>query len=180
MRYFILLFTTLCFSQQNSLSGQAAKLYDAIYNMDIEGILQMSCVPNDAVNYDKLDKAFQNDEYKLRYSLTNAKYSVSDAKEFDGKTWNLITYRNVLRITYFRKLTTAEIPQIQQSYKTKFSAQSVAYEKHRNSFLIVYQAKFLAYRSANESKMFVADDTLLTDMFKECISGDVKKEFNLN
>ncbi len=181
MKYLILLFTYASFSQTDqALQTQAAKLYDAIYNMDIEGILNMSCLANDAVNYDRLDKAFQNDEFKLRFSLTNAKYNVSDAKTIEGKTWNLLTYRNVLRITYFKKLNASQITEIQQMYKSKFSAQSVTYEKNRNSFLLIFQAKYLAYRDGGNLKMFVADDTLLTDMFKDCIPKEVRKEFNLN
>lgn len=178
MKYLLLFISTLCMAQRTPQYA-AEKLYDAIYNIDIEGILALSCLEITPENYDKLDQVFQNEDRKIRYSLTHAKYTIGEPKEIGGKSWRLITYRNVLRITYFKKLSDEEVASTKELLRQTYNAQSINYESNRNAYLIVYPAKLLAVSEGDMWKVVIADNTFLSDMFDICIPKEVKGAFGL-
>ncbi|HLA56513.1 MAG TPA: hypothetical protein VK623_10455 [Flavobacterium sp.] len=189
--FLILFCCTFSFSQTaESLKTDTKKLYDSFDNIDIEGLTNMLCANGNKADYDKLDAVFQDDGQKFRFVFTNAKFNYSPVKVIDGKSYCSISFRNVIRITYFKPIN---VDETQQSLKAKFSAQSVAYEKARNSFMIIYTAKLIAIAEtgseaggrtgeANAQWRFVFNDnTLPTEIFQGCLSDDnTRKELGLN
>jgi hypothetical protein len=178
---FLLLVSGICFSQTADIKSKAARLYDAIYNIDVDQIIAMSCNTDadKTAIYDKIDKAFLNDELKLRFSLTGAKFDVSPEKIINDKLYHLVTYRNVLRITYYKPLSYSDLVEIPKKLKQSLKAQSVKYEKHRNAFLIVYPGHFIASKVGNDWRITVADNTFQYRLFDDCLGQDVLKGFGL-
>ena len=164
---------------QSTPEAAAAQFYDAVYNIDIDGVLNMSCLENNPENYEKLDEIFQSSDTKIRFSQTNATFKVVRTVESAGKTWCAIRYRNVIRVTYFKKLSTADITANKVMLQSKYNPTSITYEPHRNAYLVVYPATLAAYSEGGTWKVFVADNTFLSDLFTTCLPEDVKTALQL-
>jgi hypothetical protein len=109
----ILFFTSfLAFSQTTeSLKTDIKKLYDSFDNIDIEGLTNLLCANGNKANYDKLDAVFQDEERKFRFVFTNAKFNYSPVKVIGDKSYCSISFRNVIRITYFKPINVDEMQQ---------------------------------------------------------------------
>jgi hypothetical protein len=128
----------------------------------------------DAEAYTKLDGHFQNEEQKFRYVLTNIKYNYGPAKTIDGKTYYLITFRNVVRVTYFKPI---DIASTQALLKEKFSAETITYDKNRNAYMITYNAKMVAIEDSGWKFAFV--DNTFPSVSENCLTDNIKKELGL-
>lgn len=162
-----------------SLQLQTKKLYDAFNTVDIDLLTEMLCTNTDKqATYDKLDAAFLNEELKMRFVFTNAKFNYSSIKSIGSNSYSSINFRNVIRITYYNPI---DVEAIQKSLKEKYNAMSVAYEKARNSFLIIYNAKLIASTDNGTVWRFTFDDNTLPAVISEgCVNENIKKEFALN
>jgi hypothetical protein len=159
------------------LQTDTKQLYVAFDDIDIDKLSAMILSPSEpSIVYDKLDAYFLNEEQKFRYVFTNAKFNYSDIKEIDGRSYCVINFRNVVRITYFKPIEAAEI---QKTLKEKFNAQSVVYEKTRNSFLIVYNAKMVASLTNGAWQFAFVDQTLPMNISEGAVSETVKKALAL-
>ncbi|HEY0091623.1 MAG TPA: hypothetical protein VGB43_03970, partial [Flavobacterium sp.] len=121
---------------------------------------------------------FLNEENKFRYVFTNPKYKFSALKVEDGKTYAGVTFRNVVRITYFKPINVSET---QNFLKDKFKASSITYDKNRNAFMIIYNARMIAVSEADGKWKFMFDDeTLPRQISDKCsVSAGLKKELGL-
>ena len=158
------------------LRSDTKKLYAAFHDIDIEGITEMICTNGDTLAVkEQLDKWFLNDESKFRFVLTDAKYNISPIKKSDNKSFCEITFRNVIRITYF-KLQSTEVLTQQKILKEKYNAQTITYDKTRNAFLIVYTAKLGAYADEGSAWKFIFyDNTVPESIIKNCFPDANKK-----
>lgn len=148
------------------LQSDVKKLYVAFDEIDIDKLsVMLLSMDEPAKVYDKLDSYFLNDEQKFRYVYTNVKYNFGPIQTVDSKSYCVINFRNVVRITYFKPI---DVASIQSMLKVKFNTESVIYEKARNSFIIVYNAKMIASQTGGIWQFAFADNTLPND-----ISGDV-------
>lgn len=163
---------------QNPADAAAKKLYTAFHDIDIDYLSERLCSKSEGMElYAKLDSYFLNADQKFRYVMTNAKYDYAPAVMIDGVTYQPFKFRNVVRVTYFKPI---DVGVKQSELKDLFAAQSVVYEKARNSFLITYQAKMLAYSTPNaEWKFAILDNTIPRDITEGCIPEAVKKELGL-
>jgi hypothetical protein len=164
---------------QSSPQTAAKQLYEAIYNIDIDAVLVLSGLEFTPDRYKILDEVFQNEATKLRYSLTNAAFQVGEIKEIAGVNWCHIQYRNTIRVTYFSKLTDQQIADVKAELEKNFNTKQVTFEKQRQSFLIVYRASFVAKQQSNTWQIFVADGSLMTDLFEPCLPAEVKSTLGI-
>jgi hypothetical protein len=170
----LLLITGCVFSQTPaSLQNEVKRLYTAAHDIDITALSEMLCTA-DAEAYTKLDGHFQNEEQKFRYVLTNIKYNYGPAKTIDGKTYYLITFRNVVRVTYFKPI---DIASTQALLKEKFSAETITYDKNRNAYMITYNAKMVAIEDSGWKFAFV--DNTFPSVSENCLTDNIKKELGL-
>ena len=175
IRWLFFLCCTATFAQ--SPQSAASKWYDAVYNIDIDAVLAQSCLPNNAENYAALDEVFQSTVQKIRFSLTSATYKVGDEFRHDGKRWVPITYRNVIRVTFFNKLPEVQVVEKKMALQQAYNATSITYEKQRNAFLIVYTARLVGVHDGADWKVFPADNTFLSSLFQPCIPQEVREQF---
>lgn len=163
---------------QHPAEREIKKLYTAFHDIDIDYLSEHICSKIEGMAlYGELDGYFLNADQKFRYVMTNAKYDYAPAKSIDGVTYQPFKFRNVVRVTFFKPI---DVVSKQNDLKERFAAQSVSYEKARNSFLIVYQAKMLAYSADNSRwKFAVLDNTIPSEISKDCLSEAVKKELGL-
>jgi hypothetical protein len=170
----LLLITGCVFSQTPaSLQNEVKRLYTAAHDIDITTLSEMLCT-TDAEAYAKLDGHFQNEEQKFRYVFTNAKYNYGPGKAIDGKTYYLITFRNVVRVTYFKPI---DIASTQALLKEKFSAETITYDKNRNAYMITYNAKMVAIEDSGWKFAFV--DNTFPSVSENCLTDNIKKELGL-
>jgi hypothetical protein len=156
-----------------SLQAEVKRLYTTAHDIDIAALTEMLC-SNDTDTYAKLDAHFQNEEQKFRYVFTNAKYNYGPAKIIAGKTYYVITFRNVVRITYFKPV---DVASTQTLLKDKFAAQTITYDKSRNAYMITYNAKMVAIED-NGWKFAFADSTF-PPISENCLPDGIKKELGL-
>ena len=155
-----------------SLQSEVNRLYTASHDIDITALSEMLCT-SDPDAYAKLDSHFQNDDQKFRYVFTNAKYNYSPPKIIDGKTYFVINFRNVVRVTYFNPIDAAAM---QLALKEKFAAQAITYDKARNAFMITYTARMIAIQDQGWKFAFV--DATMPEI-ETCVSDSVRKELGL-
>jgi len=159
-----------------TLETDVRKLYVSFDDIDLEAVAASLCsdLPADEI-YKILDAYFLNDDNKFRYVYTNPKYSFSPLKTDNGKTYSAIKFRNVIRITYFKPI---DVGATQKSLKEKFNATSITYDKKRNAFLIVYNAKMIAVSESDGKWKYIFDDeTLPRQISEKCkVSSSIKKE----
>lgn len=174
---FLFVFASGMVFSQSPLSD-AKKLYTAFHDIDLETVSEMLC-SNDSKEevYKKLDAYFLSDESKFRYVQTNAKYNISPKKIIGDKSYHVVDFRNVVRVTYFKPI---EVGATQKSLKEKFNAQSINYDKNRNAFLIVYTTKMIVFSESDGQWKFLFDDnTIPRDISESCIDTNVKKDLGL-
>lgn len=164
-------------AQEKILVQRVQELYSALDNVDLEALPAQLCskLTKDQV-YNSLDAYFLNDQNKFRFVFTNLNFRTEAAKLIDGEKYQLITFRNVIRITYF---TPIDVAAEKARLKARFNAQSIEYNKDRNAFLIVYNAKMVTSGEGENFRFTFVDNTLPTDISEGCISEKVKKELGI-
>ena len=187
----ILLFLFLSistFSQSTeSLKVATKKFYEANYLMDFETIVSLSyskmaeTIGKD-VMFEKLEKYYENDEYRLREQLENLPFQYNAIKKIEGKSFCKITFRNPMRYFFETKLTaetaSAKTIWLKQINKTK----DVTFEPKRNSFNIRRQSTYIAIMDEitnNEWKFFNLDDANQLATFQTIFGESIKKELGL-
>ena len=187
----ILLFLFLSistFSQSTeSLKVATKKFYEANYLMDFETIVSLSyskmaeTIGKD-VMFEKLEKYYENDEYRLREQLETLSFQYNAIKKIEGKSFCKITFRNPMRYFFETKLTaetaSAKTIWLKQINKTK----DVTFEPKRNSFNIRRQSTYIAIMDEitnNEWKFFNLDDANQLASFQTIFGESIKKELGL-
>ncbi|RZJ29132.1 MAG: hypothetical protein EOO48_08230 [Flavobacterium sp.] len=175
--FFILFLIGSCaFCQVPSgLESSVKKLYTACHDIDISALTDMLCTSNDNA-YNVLDGYFLNEDSKFRYVFTNVKYKYGPIKVVDGKSYCRIDFRNVVRVTYFKPIA---VESTQAALKDKFPATSISYDKSRNAFLIVYNAKMAAVSESAGIWKFAFADNTFPQVSQGCLTENVKKELGL-
>ena len=187
----ILLFLFLSistFSQSTeSLKVATKKFYEANYLMDFETIVSLSypemmkTIGKDLM-LEKLEKYYENDEYRLREQLETLSFQYNAIKKIEGKSFCKITFRNPMRYFFETKLTaetaSAKTIWLKQINKTK----DVTFEPKRNSFNIRRQSTYIAIMDEitnNEWKFFNLDDANQLASFQTIFGESIKKELGL-
>ena len=187
----ILLFLFLSistFSQSTeSLKVATKKFYEANYLMDFETIVSLSypemmkTIGKDLM-LEKLEKYYENDEYRLREQLETLPFQYNAIKKIGGKSFCKITFRNPMRYFFETKLTaetaSAKTIWLKQINKTK----DVTFEPKRNSFNIRRQSTYIAIMDEitnNEWKFFNLDDANQLASFQTIFGESIKKELGL-
>ena len=108
----LLFFSIVTFSQSTeSLKIDTKKYYEANYLMDFETIVSLShplmvkTIGKDLL-LEKLDKYYENEEYRLREQLETLPFQYGMVKKIKGKSFCVITFRNPMRYFFETKLTT--------------------------------------------------------------------------
>ena len=187
----ILLFLFLSistFSQSTeSLKVATKKFYEANYLMDFETIVslfysKMAETIGKDVMFEKLEKYYENDEYRLREQLETLPFQYNAIKKIEGKSFCKITFRNPMRYFFETKLTaetaSAKTIWLKQINKTK----DVTFEPKRNSFNIRRQSTYIAIMDEitnNEWKFFNLDDANQLASFQTIFGESIKKELGL-
>lgn len=157
-----------------ALQSEVKRLYTACHDIDITALTEMLCVSNDNA-YNVLDSHFLNDDQKFRYVFTNVKYNYGPVKPIDGKSYCAINFRNVVRVTYFKPI---DVAAKEAALKESFNPTSIKYDKSRNAFLIVYNAKMVAILDGERWKFAFLDNTL-PKVSEDCLTATIKKELGI-
>jgi len=156
-----------------SLQAEVKRLYTAAHDIDITALTEMLC-STEADVYEKLDTYFQSDEQKFRYVFTNAKYNYGREQTVDGKTYFPITFRNIVRVTFFKPI---DVAKKQEDLKKQFNATSIVYDKSRNAFLITYQAKLVAIQG--DKWQFAFADETFPAIWGDCMTESIKNKLGI-
>lgn len=184
----LLLTAFYSFSQTlETLKSNTQKFYEANYLMDFETIVSLShpemvkAIGKDLM-LEKLEKYYENDEYRLREQLETLPFEYGAIKKINGKSFCVITFRNPMRYFFETKLTSETAAEkkrfLQEINKTK----EVTFEPNRNSFNVKKTTTFVAVideTTANEWKFFNFDMPTQLDLFEVFFGKDTKKELGL-
>jgi hypothetical protein len=184
----LLFFSIVTFSQSTeSLKIATKKYYEANYLMDFETIVRLShpvmvqTFGKDLL-LEKLDKYYENEEYRLREQLETLPFQYDSVKKIEGKSFCVITFRNPMRYFFETKLTTEAAAEkatwLKQINKTK----EVTFEPKRNSFNVRRTTTYIAVfneTTINEWKFFNLDDANQLASFQTIFGGSIKKELGL-
>lgn len=177
MKKILLLLFPVLMLAQHPADADVKKLYTAFHDIDIDFLSERICSPYEGMDlYARLDDYFLNDSQKFRYVFTNAKYNYEAALSINGLDYYPVNFRNVIRITYFQPI---DVAATQEQLKAKFAAQSIVYERARNSFLIVYQAKILTWNAQGIWKFAILDQTIPQEITNGCLPQDVRSRLGL-
>ena len=186
---FIFLFLSIFALSQSteSLKVATTKFYEANYLMDFETIVSLS--NPEMVNaigknimLEKLEKYYENDEYRLREQLETLPFQFGAIKKIEGKLFCVVTFRNPMRYFFETKLTTETAEQkgiwLKQINKTK----DVTFEPKRNSFNVKRISTYVALMDEttnHEWKFFNFDDANQLASFQTIFGESVKKGLGL-
>ena len=176
------------FSQTSeSLKVVTKKFYEANYLMDFDGIVSLSSpemmktIGKDLM-LEKLEKYYENEEYRLREQLETLPFQYNVIKKIEGKSFCVISFRNPMRYFFETKLTaemaTKKAIWLKQINKTK----EVTFEPKRNSFNVRRMSTYLAVMDEttnNEWKFFNLDDANQLAAFQTIFGESIKKELGL-
>ena len=184
----LLFFSVVTFSQSTeSLKIATKKYYEANYLMDFETIVSLSyplmvqTIGKDLL-LEKLDKYYENEEYRLREQLETLPFQYDSVKKIEGKSFCVITFRNPMRYFFETKLTTEAAAEkatwLKQINKTK----EVTFEPKRNSFNVIRTTTYIAVfdeTTNKEWKFFNLDDANQLASFQTIFGESIKKELGL-
>ncbi len=185
---FFLFLSISAFSQSSErLKVAAKKFYESNYLMDFETIVSL-CHPamvntiGKDVLLEKLDKYYENEEYRLREQLEMLPFQYNSIKKIGETSFCVITFRNPMRYFFETKLSAETAAEkaawLKQINKTK----EVTFEPKRNSFNVKRMSTFVAVTDEttnNEWKFFNLDDANHLASFQTIFGESVKKELGL-
>jgi len=184
----ILFFSIVTFSQSTeSLKIDTKKYYEANYLMDFETIVRLShpimvqTIGKDLL-LEKLDKYYENEEYRLREQLETLPFQYGMVKKIEGKSFCVITFRNPMRYFFETKLTTETAADKANWLKQINKSKEVTFEPKRNSFNVKRTTTYLAVMdetTINEWKFFNLDDANQLASFQTIFGESIKKELGL-
>jgi hypothetical protein len=163
----LLFFSVVTFSQSTeSLKIATKKYYEANYLMDFETIVSLShplmvqIISKDLL-MEKLDKYYENEEYRLREQLETLPFQYDSVKKIEGKSFCVITFRNPMRYFFETKLTTETAADKANWLKQINKSKEVTFEPKRNNFNVRRTTTYLAVMNETtikEWKFFNLDD----------------------
>lgn len=184
----LLFFSIVTFSQSTeSLKIDTKKYYEANYLMDFETIVSLShplmvqTIGKDLL-LEKLDKYYENEEYRLREQLETLPFQYGMVKKIEGKSFCVITFRNPMRYFFETKLTTEAAADKANWLKQINKSKEVTFEPKRNSFNVKRTTTYLAVMdetTINEWKFFNLDDANQLASFQTIFGESIKKELGL-
>lgn len=184
----ILFFSIVTFSQSTeSLKIDTKKYYEANYLMDFETIVSLShplmvqTIGKDLL-LEKLDKYYENEEYRLREQLETLPFQYGMVKKIEGKSFCVITFRNPMRYFFETKLTTETAADKANWLKQINKSKEVTFEPKRNSFNVKRTTTYLAVMdetTIKEWKFFNLDDANQLASFQTIFGESIKKELGL-
>lgn len=176
------------FSQSvETLKTSAKKFYEANYLMDFETIVSLlqpemvKIIGKDSM-LEKLDKYYENDEYRLREQLETLPFQYGVIKKIESKSFCVITFRNPMRYFFETKLTTETAAEKANWLKQINKTKDVTFEPKRNSFNVRRTTTYLAVideTTHNEWRFFNLDDANQLASFQSIFSESVKKQLGL-
>jgi hypothetical protein len=177
------------FSQNGmQLLTSSKKLYTANFEMDFETIVSLSYPKmvetlGKEVLIEKLDKTYQNEEFRFRYQLESVPIITHQTQKIGTQTFCLLTCRNPLRYFFEKKLSAEEVATqttwLQEINQTK----DVTFEPKRNSFSVRRTTTFLAIMdesTAGQWKFINLDDSFQAAIFQSLFDENTKKQLGLN
>ena len=184
----LLFFSIVAFSQSTeSLKIATKKYYEANYLMDFETIVSLShplmvkTIGKDLL-LKKLDKYYENEEYRLREQLETLPFQYGMVKKIEGKSFYMITFRNPMRYFFETKLTTETAADKANWLKQINKSKEVTFEPKRNSFNVKRTTTYLAVMdetTIKEWKFFNLDDANQLASFQTIFGESIKKELGL-
>ena len=184
----LLFFSVVTFSQSTeSLKIATKKYYEANYLMDFETIVSLShplmvkTIGKDLL-LKKLDKYYENEEYRLREQLETLPFQYGMVKKIEGKSFYMITFRNPMRYFFETKLTTETAADKANWLKQINKSKEVTFEPKRNSFNVKRTTTYLAVMdetTIKEWKFFNLDDANQLASFQTIFGESIKKELGL-
>ena len=188
LSFLLLFFSVVTFSQSTeSLKIDTKKYYEANYLMDFETIVSLShpvmvkTIGKDLL-LEKLDKYYENEEYRLREQLETLPFQYGMVKKIEGKSFCVITFRNPMRYFFETKLTTETAADKANWLKQINNSTEVTFEPKRNSFNVKRITTYLAVMdetTINEWKFFNLDDANQLASFQTIFGESIKKELGL-
>ena len=184
----LLFFSIVAFSQSTeSLKIATKKYYEANYLMDFETIVSLShpvmvkTIGKDLL-LEKLDKYYENEEYRLREQLETLPFQYGMVKKIEGKSFCVITFRNPMRYFFETKLTTETAADKANWLKQINKSKEVTFEPKRNSFNVKRTTTYLAVMdetTIKEWKFFNLDDANQLAFYQTIFGESIKKELGL-
>lgn len=175
--YILFIFITInAFSQSiDKLKLEAKKLYDSNYLMEFETVADLTYpkiyeeIGKEAF-IEKMDWAYQNDEYRLRLQLPNVVFQYSELKKHDEKSFYVITFKNPVRYFFEEKLTTEQAAEKKKQLQEINQTQDIIFEPARNSFNVKKTTTYIAISdesTSGEWKFFNFDDKDQREFFEK-------------
>jgi hypothetical protein len=181
----LFLVTGFTFAQTiEKLKTETRKIYDANYNMDFDTIAKLS-YPKIVAHFgnqkflDKLDKDYQNEEYRMRLQLVAPVFEYGPIKQIEGVTFCVIAYKNPVRYFFETKLDSNTSLLKANFLREKDRIRDVLFEPKRNSFNVRRISKLIAVADAstdNEWRFFNMDDVAQRELFETFFEDSVKKQ----
>ena len=188
LSFLLLFFSIVTFSQSTeSLKLATKKYYEANYLMDFETIVSLShplmvqTIGKDLL-LEKLDKYYENEEYRLREQLETLPFQYGMVKKIEGKSFCVITFRNPIRYFFETKLTTETAADKANWLKQINKSKEVTFEPKRNSFNVKRTTTYLAVMdetTINVWKFFNLDDANQLAFYQTIFGESIKKELGL-
>jgi hypothetical protein len=187
---FILLFffNFLAFSQNlESLKILTKKIHDANYTMDFDVVTELTYpkiyeLMGKAAFIDKLDKDYQNADFRMRIQIESPIFQYSEIKKIAGQTFCVVTYKNPIRYFFENKMNAESGQRKAASLKESAQAYETIYEPKRNSINMKRNTKFIAIAdetTANQWKFFNLDDLMQRESSNKLLNESIKKELGL-
>jgi hypothetical protein len=184
----LLFFSIVAFSQSTeSLKIATKKYYESNYLMDFETIASLShpimvqTIGKDLL-LEKLEKYYENEEYRLREQLETLPFQYDSVKKIEGKSICVITFRNPMRYFFETKLTTETAADKANWLKQINKSKEVTFEPKRNSFNVKRTTTYLAVldeTTIKEWKFFNLDYANQLASFQTIFGESIKKELGL-
>ena len=188
LSFLLLFFSVVTFSQSTeSLKIATKKYYEANYLMDFETIVSLShplmvkTIGKDLL-LEKLEKYYENEEYRLREQLETLPFQYGTVKKIEGKSFCVITFRNPMRYFFETKLTTEAAADKANWLKQINKSKEVTFEPKRNSFSVKRTTTYLAVMdetTIKEWKFFNLDDANQLAFYQTIFGESIKKELGL-
>ncbi len=148
--FLLLWLVNTCWAQnQEQLKSETEKMYEASYVLDYDTILTYTHPKLfDFISKEQMSTTmqamFENEDFRIRFVHPKVNFTYGEFQKIDGATYCVINYNGALRMTFEKKLSTAEIDQMKKNFDDAKEYEKITYESARNSFLIEGKSTLIA------------------------------------
>lgn len=181
--FFLFQMISVSAQDMNSLKSEALRSYNASVSMNFDEIFDTTypkvfdIIPQDQMKL-MFGQMMDNEQFSIKLVKVDPKFSFGELKKIEDKTFAVITYNNVMEMTFKTPMENAE--DMVDVFKKNMEAEKVTFNKLTNTFKIELRGTLVAVSdSVTNNKWKFLNKDKENKLFLMIFNDKIQKQLGL-